>query len=381
MGPRTYLNNAGQARLDPEVQALGIACIEQPVWNMHADKDQQEVRKLFAQLISTDAKNIAIMPSTAFAISLAAHNIQKILTGKRGRIVVLQDQMCSAVYPWERLCSESDGISLDVVPYPGNDQTWTDKVLERLKQDNGSLVACLPPLHWADGALLDLARISEVCRQSCVTLIVDATQAIGVLQCDVDAIRPAMLACSVHKWLRGPSGASLVYVDPNLHAIWQPLDQHGRSRKVSGDKTWDASKDKMGPEGYSQEFAEDARKFDSGGKPNPILLPMLRGSMEQVIQLDVLETQAKLGDLVTPLIQWAHSNGFTLPNAHAFHILGLRSSNLSPTEMIAINDELERQGIDIAVRCGAFRVSPYLDTTPADIQILINALTVLFAKR
>jgi len=36
-------------------------------------------------------------------------------------------------------------------------------------------------------------------------------------------VKPAFIACSVHKWLNGPYGLSLVYVSPVHHVEWGPL--------------------------------------------------------------------------------------------------------------------------------------------------------------
>lgn len=151
-------------------------------------------------------------------------------------------------------------------------------LVDSYMQLSQSSIVSLPPVHWSDGSSLDLKAISEKCRQHGVPLIVDGTQSVGIMPLDINVVRPTLLAASVHKWLRGPTGASLVYVSPDVHESWQPLDQHGRSRDfvIHNKSTWDASKNEMGPQGYSEKFINDARKFDSGGKPNPILLPMIR---------------------------------------------------------------------------------------------------------
>jgi selenocysteine lyase/cysteine desulfurase len=170
-----YLNHAGQAPLTADVQRAGIEALKRPPWQIHADDDQKRVRELFASFIEADSSQIATMPSTAFAITLAARNIQRTLLKKKGRVLILQDQMCSAIYPWQEICEESDGdIELDVVPHPQTEGGWTEAILKRL--DNDVLVACLPPLHWSDGALVDLEIISSVCIKHDIALIVDATQ-------------------------------------------------------------------------------------------------------------------------------------------------------------------------------------------------------------
>jgi selenocysteine lyase/cysteine desulfurase len=186
--PVVYLNHAGHAPLAPEVKNAGIYALQRPPWEMPADDDPKRVREMFASLIEAeDASDIAIMPSTAFAISLAARNIQKCLPkNKKGRILIIQDQMCSAIYPWQELCEESNGdIELDIVPHPTTmGGGWTESILKRI--DENVLVACLPPLHWSDGALVDLEAVGAACRKYGIILIVDATQGkeIGRMQTD-----------------------------------------------------------------------------------------------------------------------------------------------------------------------------------------------------
>ena len=193
-----YLNNASQAPLTSDVIQAGVSALRRPPWEMHAEDDQEQVRELFSSLIEADPFDIAIMPSTAFAMTLAARNIQKILGNRTGRILVLQDQMCSAIYPWQEICSESNGsVQLKIVAHPESEHGWTQSIIESL--DEEVLVACLPPLHWSDGSLIDLEKVSAKCKESNVDLIVDATQAVGIMPCSVKRIKPTLLACSVHK--------------------------------------------------------------------------------------------------------------------------------------------------------------------------------------
>ena len=94
-GDVVYLNNAGQAALTPEVQKVGVDSLIRAPWDGHSDDDQGQIRYLFSQLIDGESSSIAIMPSTAFAITLAARNIQRTVmqSKKEGRILLLQDQL------------------------------------------------------------------------------------------------------------------------------------------------------------------------------------------------------------------------------------------------------------------------------------------------
>lgn len=49
--------------------------MNRPPWEINVEDDRKRIRELFASFIGTDSSNIAITPSTAFAITLAARNI------------------------------------------------------------------------------------------------------------------------------------------------------------------------------------------------------------------------------------------------------------------------------------------------------------------
>jgi selenocysteine lyase/cysteine desulfurase len=381
-----YLNNAAMARFLPDVQQAGVRAISDQMSYTHEQEAEtvSTIRRHFATLLNApgDEGNVAIVPSTGFAITMAARNIETQFRDQSissGRILVLEDQMCSAVYPWQDLCDRSKGqFKLEIVPFPDRTTSWTEQILQRLQAEIGVVLVCLPPLHWSDGALIDLVAIGYACRANNIPLIVDATQAVGAMPLSVRQIQPALLACSIHKWLRGPAGACLVYIDPSLHDSWSPLDQHGRGRDLGSDN-WNASKDEMGPDGYPEKFFDDARKFDSGGRPNPIILPMLRASLDHVVSLDCSQTQAQLKGILQPFLDWVKSTEkFVLPAEHPYHLLGIRPSAnnpMTPDAMIEISSRLQKEkGIYIAIRCGAFRISPYIDNNADDIISLVEAL-------
>ena len=376
------MNNAGQALISEAVQAVGVAAIARPPWTTDpSTEDQQRVRELFGSLIDASSSDVAIMPSTAFAITLAARNVQRtaMTKGSSGKILLLQDQYPSAVYPWQEICEESGGrVSLEIVPHPDpkEENGWTKMILERI--DSSILATCLPPLHWSNGALIDLEAVGAACRLHGVALIVDATQAVGIMPVSVKKIQPQFLASSVHKWLRAPMGASLVYVSKDVQSSWIPLDLHGRSRDVPGGASAEASKNQMGPNGYPEKFFDDARKFDSGGRANPVIIPMLRAALEEVVLVDQTTVQESLKLLMTPLISWAEANAFTVSSEpRAYHIVGIEPPNCTVEELMEMAGKLKELNIMVATRCGGFRVSPYLATRSDEIQKLIAALNSL----
>jgi selenocysteine lyase/cysteine desulfurase len=132
----------------------------------------------------------------------------------------------------------------------------------------------------------------------------------------------------------------------------------------------------MGPHGYPETYYGDARKFDSGGKANPLLLPLLRKAMEEIASINAVEAQSQLKVLMQPLLDWAAGNGYSIKTApRAYHLIGLVPNEKTPEEMIEIANRLAAEkGVILAIRCGGFRVSPYLTNTPNDVRKLIEGL-------
>ena len=168
-------------------------------------------------------------------------------------------------------------------------------------------------------------------------------------------------------------------MDPFLQVQddWIPLDFHGRGRDFeAGADSWDVSKNEMGPKGYPERYYADSRKFDSGGKANPFLLPMLRTAMEEVCKIDTGKAQIRLKTLMQPLFDWAVRNGHSIKlDPRAYHLIGIVLKDKTPEEMIEISKRLaEEKKIILAVRCGGFRVSSYLTNTEDDVRKLIEGL-------
>ena len=387
-----YFNNAGQAVLSDKVQKVGIDCVKAPPWISHPRSvdSQQNVRELFASLIGSSSDNIAILPSTAFAISMAAKNILKMNnneneTHSRTKILLIQDQYDSAIYPWQQGTADIP-MEFDIIPHPSYDSgDWTTMIFERLQQDNDSIgCVCIPPLHWSDGTIIDIDAITKLCHTKNIPLIVDATQAVGIYPIQIHPdYPPTMLCSSSHKWMRGPSGVCLAYIHPTVYNTWQPLDYHGRG--IDLPETWTCSRNALSPTGYPLSYYKNARKFDSGGKANSILLPMLEQSLKEVLELGDLTTiQQQLKQVMQPLLDYVENGEgaahyyISTKEPRSYHIIGVMSKTKTPTELLEIQDQLASRRIYVAVRCGGFRISPHITTTtPDNVQALVKGLQEL----
>ena len=176
-----YLNAAGATPLPAVTAAAGVEGVrkkeETPYDLGNLKFEAHRVKELFASLLgdSIAAEQLTIMPSTAYAMSLAAKNLAYTLMPGRA-VLVLADQYPSNVLPWQKLCADVVA-ELRIVERPPNDD-WTSAIIEQLER--GDVAICtLPPCHWCDGSTVDLKRIGAVCRKHGTVFVVDATQYLG----------------------------------------------------------------------------------------------------------------------------------------------------------------------------------------------------------
>jgi aspartate aminotransferase-like enzyme len=256
--------------------------------------------------------------------------------------------------------------------------------------DESVAVVALPPVHWCSGALIDLhavaARISQLPPTSRPLFIVDGTQSLGAAAFNVHALNADFLACSVHKWLNCPYGMSLVYVHPRHHSTWLPLDQHERGRVGSNEEGWDEIIFMDKETGfYPDPFFPDARRFDAGGKANPVTVPMVRAGLESVLRIGAENVERCTRALTNSVVQQLQSIfGEHLlvreETQRSAHILGVRFHPTSPlhaaVSLVELNARLKQERVFASVRGEWLRLSLYVHNTPADVRRFVSLFTL-----
>ena len=358
----SYLNCAYMSpllRAAREAGQVAIARKSSP-WRIAARdffEDSEMARRLFAELISADADGVALIPAASYGLSLAAANLP-MRPGRR--IVLLEDEFPSNVYPWRDLAARVGG-SVEVVARP-DDFDWTRTLLERI--DDRTAVVAVPNCHWTDGSLVDLGRVGKQAREVGAALVVDATQSLGAVPFDVDMVQPDFLVAASYKWLLGPYSLGFVYVAPP-HRAGRPLEFNWIAREDS--------EDFAGLVNYRDVFQPGARRFDVGERSNFALLPMAMVALRQILDWRVEEVAATLGELTAHIEREGQRLSLhATPSARrAAHMIGLRSDTpLSPD----LPARLAAANVYVSVRGNSIRVSPHLYNAAEDVDRLVSAL-------
>ncbi len=358
----TYLNCAYMSPQARAVRAAGLDAVglkAQP-WNLKpADffTTSNRLRELFSRLLGCQSRDVALVPSVSYGIGVAAANIP---FARGQKIIVLQDQFPSNVYPWMHLAEQRHG-RISTIPRP-LDGDWTSRILEDMDTSTG--IVALPACHWTDGSLVDLVAIGEQCQVRGIPLVIDATQSLGAMPIDMSKVKPAFLVTAGYKWLLGPYSLGYLYVDPAYQA-GMPLEQNWITRE--------GSENFAGLVNYTEHLCEGAARYDVGERSNFALVPMAIKALELLLDWGVENIAHTLGTYNQEIAVAVEALGVIVPPRKyaAPHLMGLRFPKGLPPNLA---NALASHHIYVSVRGDAIRVAPHLYNDEWDRERFLESL-------
>jgi selenocysteine lyase/cysteine desulfurase len=320
-------------------------------------EDSETARALFAELVGGEVEGVAIIPAVSYGMAIAAVNVS---VDEGQKILILEDQFPSNVYPWRELAKRT-GAELVTVPRPA-DHDWTSAVLNHL--DEGTAVAAVPNCHWTDGSLLDLVRVGERAREAEAALVVDGIQSLGAHPFDVKEVRPDFLITSSYKWLLGPYGLGFMYVGERYRE-GKPIEHNWINRRGSEDFSRLVE--------YEDAFQIGARRFDVGERSNFVLLPMAIAALRQILDWGIANVAETLSHLTARIEDEARKLSIEAVPAErrVGHMIGLKLGSEAPKDLAT---RLAKEKVFVSVRGRALRVSPHLYNTGRDVERLFDSL-------
>ncbi len=363
-----YLNGAYMSPLLKSVEAAGL---EGLVKKRRPDAispqdfftDPERLRTLFAQLVNATPKEIAIIPSVSYGMAVIAKNLQ----AQRGqKIIVTEAQFPSNIYPWMALAEEK---SLDIqtieMPVESTDRgrKWNERLLDAI--DDRTAMVALGHIHWANGTLFDLKKISGKTHRHGGVVVVDGTQSVGALPMDVRHFGIDALVCAAYKWLMGPYQLGYAWFGPAF-LNGRPLEENWINRRYSEDFARLVS--------YQPDYQPGARRYDAGERSNFITVPMGIAALEQIHIWGPDRIQAYCRDLAKEATSIWQKHGFwtEAPEARAAHLFGIQlPERIQPGDL---QQKLKERNIAVSVRGDFVRVAPHVYNDAADIQALTEVL-------
>ncbi|MGV3666331.1 MAG: aminotransferase class V-fold PLP-dependent enzyme [Leptospira bouyouniensis] len=308
---------------------------------------KKEIRNYLSQILHCDPSEIGIVHNTSEGMNLYSHSIQ-IPKGKR--ILVLENEYPSNVYPWEHW--QSKGVTLSFVKV-GN---TPDEFLENLKYEldkKDVFLLSLSPVHWCTGVVFDMNAVSKLCENHGTKLVIDGSQAVGHIPMDFSKIKVAFCAFAAWKWLLGPLGLGVIYISKEESKGFQLIFKGQAS--VVNDSNYFPYRDEWKP--AAEQFEQSTINFNDW--------IYFFASLKMLSTLGFERVQERIYEVAGMLKDSLHELGFTLESdlfpqvkTGILAITGHKDPKKFQPEVI--QSYLKQNGIITAVRLGRLRMAPHI---------------------
>jgi selenocysteine lyase/cysteine desulfurase len=321
------------------------------------------LRERFSRLVNAgDPSRIAIHPGVSYAVATAARNLP---VEAHQNIVLTHEQFPGNVYSWHKLARES-GAELRVVAPPegaGRGAAWNERLMEAV--DRSTAVVAVPHVHWTDGTLFDLVSLGERCRDVGAALVVDATQSVGALPFDLEAVQPDVLTCVAYKWLLGPYSLALTYMGPRFDD-GEPLEETWIAR--------DGSEDFQNLVDYQDAYQPGAVRYDVAQRANFFLLPIATASLDLLLEWTPERVQAYCAELTSEMLIEAGELGYSVEHERwrSSHLFGLRMPQ--GVDLALLKQALADRNVSASLRGTALRLAPNVYNDLEDVDALMSVL-------
>lgn len=326
-----------------------------PSW--HAT--EQQLRRRIGRVLGAaqGSDDISMTKNTSEGLSLIASGLD---WQPGDQIVTLKEEFSSNRWPWQH-CTAA--------------QVSVREVQRDLQQPahEALMAACGPrtrliaasTVQYVSGEALNLAALSQFCRQRNILLVIDAIQSLGAMPLDLSATPVDALACGSHKWLLAAEGLGFLYTSPAL-----------RERLSTSQAGWRMVSEPFQFPAQPLPPAPDGRVLEAGTL-NTVGMVALNASLSLYEELGAELVEDRIRRNSARLIETALAKGMTLatpkdPDRHG-GIVSLKLASEEHTRRLF--SHLGEQGAVATMRGHWLRLSPHYCTPLSQIDRLCGLLT------
>ena len=311
------------------------------------------LRQSSARLIGASPDEIAITKNTSEGLAIVANGID----WHPGDVVAgVQGEFPANCLPWIQL--ERQGVEL----------RWIEQRQGCIDLDDidrackGARLLAISFVQYLSGFRVDLDAAGEICRRRGCLLVVDAVQGLGPFPVDVKKSGIHALSASGHKWLLGPEGCGICFIDRDLIPHVRPVEFGWTN--VAG---W--HKYSLDPE-----LCSGAARYECGTL-NTIGCHGLRPAIELFLEAGVGRIGARIHGLAGQIVEGATAKGYEIMTPRdeqsGSGIVCIRKQGLDSE---AIVRELAKKKVIVAPRFGWVRASPHFYANEDDIARFVELL-------
>lgn len=224
--PSNYFDSQATTPIDPRVINAMIPFMTTEFGNPHsrthsfgwnAEKAMNESRKIIANIIGADSKDIIFTSGATEANNLALKGVAEYYNNKLH--IITQQTEHKAVLETCRYL-EDKGVEVTYLPVNKNGKICL-KELQKAIKPNTKLVSIMA-VNNEIGVKQPIEEIGKICQEHGIIFHTDAAQGFGKIPIDVKKANIGMMSISGHK-IYGPKGIGALYVrrNPRVRLIKQ----------------------------------------------------------------------------------------------------------------------------------------------------------------
>ena len=211
-----YLDYSATTPVDPRVAAKMIPWLTEhfgnPASRSHAygweaEKAVEDAREQVAALVNADAKEIIWTSGATESNNLAIKGAAHIYQGKGKHLITVKTEHKAVLDTVREL--EREGFEATYLDVQENGLIDLEVLKAAIRPD--TIVVSVMFVNNEVGVVQPIAEIGEICREKGIVFHVDAAQATGKVDIDLDRLKVDLMSFCAHKTY-GPKGIGALYV-------------------------------------------------------------------------------------------------------------------------------------------------------------------------
>jgi len=329
--------------------------VDYPEWM----RTEARVRERLAALINAPSpSDIALVKNTSEGLSIVAHGFDWM---PGDNVVGIAQEFPSNRIVWESLAER--GVEYRKLDLEGVEEP--ELQLNALCDERTRMIV-VSSVQYARGLRLDLERVGACCSHRGILLCVDAIQSLGAVAFDLERTHADFIVADAHKWMLGPEGIALLYVNPEV-----------RPRIVLHQYGWHMVEHPGDYERSDWAPSPTATRFECGS-PNMLGIHALDASLSLLLEVGMKQVQSAIRERVDRLVELIDKQGFELLSPRApERRAGIVTFRVPDTDAKALHGALMHQGIVCAQRGGGIRFSPHFYTEESILERAVSSTAAL----